>query len=124
MSLEDKDVEELLKIAKSTPNQNIPVYDVDNEVYRFAVACNIRKGKDKIQAATVYEKYLKWKNSKDVMSVQLFFRYFKLFFDSKRDGRGRFYFLDRDTFYGIAKGGEDDSKETTTSEEKTKKETR
>lgn len=98
MSSDEKDVEELLKIAR-LPTQ-APVDEVRplTEAHRFALHNGIKAGTHKIRSALIYEYYKKWKEGKNLQSKTRFFSDFGKLFEKWQNANYVYYKLDPTSF--------------------------
>lgn len=93
-NLSDKELEELLKIASSTPSSKArKTTSVDTFISKF----QIKSGTSKIPNHIIYYKYCMWKKT-NRESKNWFFRSFSSNFESGRGPNGRYYLLDPEPF--------------------------
>lgn len=128
---EDKDIEELIKLAKKDLKGSIK-YELLDEATKFIKFNNIEEGEAKIYTFILYDAYVKWKGKEgQCIGKTAFFREFAKHHESKRDWKGRYYSLNSNKFdlseesvrlaknkYGTRKRNSNGRKKKTTKQKK------
>ncbi len=92
-------IEEIEKGGKESPSSFDQEKKAPRSITDFIKTFEIKDGTDKIPTYKVFYDYISWERfSSTKLSKIEFGRQFKKFFESGRGNRGRFYYLDAESF--------------------------